>query len=105
MGPEPRPRNPLYRHSDLALSIHARFYCTGREMTRLVRSFTVSGLYRRALVEGGASALDFRGDTRRQYEFADSPELADLDAIRADWEALAEDFDAAIKLHAPVVHV
>lgn len=74
-------------------------------MTRLVGSFTVQGLHKRALLEGAASAFDLRGDTRRQYSLAPTPEMADLEAICDDWEALGHDFEAAMKSQAPALHV
>ena len=65
-------------------------------MTTLLGSITVSGLRRTAALRGAASALDLRGDTRRQYEFYSSPEDADLDAIRNDWRALGDNFRSAV---------
>lgn len=61
-------------------------------MTTLLGTFTVNGLRRSATLRGAASAMDLRGDTKRQYLFYRTPAQADLEAIRNDWRALGDQF-------------
>lgn len=69
-------------------------------MTALLGSFTVRSLRRSAYLRGFASAIDLRGDSRHQYRFAASPERADFDALRNDWENVGQDLAAALDAEA-----
>lgn len=66
-------------------------------MTTLLGTFTVNGLRRSATLRGAASAMDLRGDTRRQYLFYRTDAEADLEAIRNDWRAMGDQFRETIR--------
>ena len=74
-------------------------------MTELVGTFSVESLSRRAYLRGAASAVDLRGNTRRQYRFAKSPEQADASAVMDDWDAVGADLAGAMSEHACAEHV
>lgn len=64
-------------------------------MSRIVGSYSIERLARRALVDGAASALDLRGNTRRQYRWALSEQAADDEAIGDDWTMVGQDLRRA----------
>ena len=49
--------------------------------------------------------MDLRGDTRRQYELAESGEMADAIALLNDWKAVGGDLAHAMKSHNEPAHV
>ena len=65
-------------------------------MTRLLRTWSVDRLRRRALWHGAASAFDLRGNTMRLYRLGSDPSRVDNEAIRADFEAVGADLRAAM---------
>jgi hypothetical protein len=46
-------------------------------------------------VSGVARVLDI-GATLHQFNYSDTPEEADIEALRSDWEAVGDDLRAAI---------
>jgi len=64
-------------------------------VTRIVDTFGISDLSRRALLRGGASAFDLRGNTAGQYRLHATGEAADAAAIRNDWATVGADLKAA----------
>lgn len=58
-------------------------------------SFTDLLYARSSFFEGVARLVDF-GGTLNEYNECDTPAEADVVALRSDWEALAQDYRAAL---------
>lgn len=58
-------------------------------------TFTDLLFARPSFLEGVARLLDF-GSTLNEYNGSDTPEDADLAALRSDWEALGQDYRSAL---------
>lgn len=66
-------------------------------MTRLLRTYTLRSLRRRAWLRGAASAFDLRGATYRQFRLGGDPWRADAEALGADFAAVGADLRAAVE--------
>lgn len=66
-------------------------------MTRLLGTASVGDYVRQSWLRGAASAFDLRGNTLREYRTYSSPQAADADAIRDDWQRVGEDLGRAVR--------
>jgi hypothetical protein len=66
-------------------------------MTVLFNSRSVSNSAARDFVRGASSIFNLRGNTMREYDFAESAADADRQAIENDWIAVGGDMNEAIK--------
>lgn len=65
-------------------------------MTTLLRTYSVAGLRRHALLRGAASAFDLRGNNKRTFRLGGSAEQVDAEAVRSDWLAVGADLRSAM---------
>jgi hypothetical protein len=65
-------------------------------VTRLLQTYSVRALHRRAFLRGAASAFDLRGNTMRQLRVHGTPEEYDAQAVARDWQVVGNDLRSAM---------